>query len=234
MEWEMSFANKVAIITGASSGIGWALGRQLAGEGAKVGLLLGPVDLLVANAGLGKPTYLDQSNVDEVEEMFRVNVLGMVYAFEAVLPEMVQRRQGHLAGVSSLASYKGLPGESGYCASKAAVSCYLEGLRIQLRRYQIAVTTICPGFVTTPMTEQHEFKMPFVMDAGEAARRIARALRRRNKGFNFPWQTALLIRLTRWLPDRVMARRLKHYIKEPPAKPAEAEIADQMSQLKGT
>ena len=138
----------------------------------EVAARLGPVDLLVANAGVGAPTLLEPFNVAEMEKMFRVNTLGVVYAIEAVLPEMLRRGRGHLAAVSSLAAYKGLPGESAYCASKAAVNTFMEGLRIQLRGKGIAVTTICPGFVRTPMTAVNEFPMPFVMEADEAARRI--------------------------------------------------------------
>src|ERR1019366_5387919 len=130
---------------------------------------LGPVDLLVANAGVGAPTNLDPVNITDVEQMFRVNVFGMIYAVEAVLPGMLKRGNGHIAAVSSLAAYKGLPGESAYCASKAAVNAYMEGLRIHLRDKRIAVTTICPGFVKTPMTDVNEFKMPWVLEADEAA-----------------------------------------------------------------
>src|SRR5262249_26514924 len=133
---------------------------------------LGPVDLLIANAGIGMPTLLDASNVEDVEEMFRVNVFGVVYAIEAVLPDMLGRGRGHLAAVSSLAAYKGMPGESGYCASKAAVNIYMEGLRIHLRNRGIGVTTICPGFVRTPMTAVNQFYMPWLLEADEAARRI--------------------------------------------------------------
>jgi len=254
------FAGRVAVITGASSGIGWALARALAADGARVGLVarrreelerlaaeiaraggtaavapadvaerqavvaavgdlaarLGPVDLLVANAGVGAPTRLEPFNVAEIEKMFRVNTLGVVYAIEAVLPEMLRRGRGHLAAVSSLGAYKGLPGESAYCASKAAVNTFLEGLRIQLRGRGIAVTTICPGFVRTPMTSVNAFHMPFLLEADEAARRIVRALGRRKKVFNFPWPMALLMRLTRWLPDWVMARAMADYNDNPP------------------
>jgi short-subunit dehydrogenase len=256
----MGFANQVAVITGASTGIGRALAKALAAEGCKVGLVarrealltelageikaqngtaasatadvgdreqvlaavarlresLGPVDLLIANAGVGAPTLLDPVNTADVEKMFRVNVLGVVYAIEAVLPEMLRRKSGHLAAVSSLASYKGLPGESAYTASKAAVNTYLEGLRIQLRDHNIAVTTICPGFVRTPMTEVNNFHMPFLLEADDAARRIVRALRRRKKVFNFPWGMSLLMKLTAWLPDWLIARMMRKYNENPP------------------
>jgi short-subunit dehydrogenase len=252
----MSFANQVAVVTGASSGIGWALARALAAQGCRVGLLarrldrleelagevrrdggtaavaaanvadraqtlaaiaslrgqLGPVDLLVANAGVGVETSLDPVNLDDVESTFQVNVLGVVYAFAAVLPEMLRRNRGHLAAVSSMAAYKGLPGESAYCASKAAVNSYLEGLRIQLRDRGIAVTTICPGFVQTAMVEKDGFqKMPWVMSPDRAARRIVAALRRRVKVYNFPWQMSLLMTLTRWMPDWVIAHFMRDY-----------------------
>jgi short-subunit dehydrogenase len=250
----MSFANQVAIITGASSGIGWWLAKLLAGQSCRVGLIarrkdkldalaaeirqaggtaavavadvaeqqqtftaidavraeLGPVDLLIANSGVARTTLLEPPNTDEVVQMIRVNLFGVIYAINAVLPEMLQRGRGHLAAVSSLAAYKGFPGESGYCASKVGINAYMEGLRIQLRRRGIAVTTICPGFVRTPMTQDNPFPspQPWLMDADRAARLIVRALRRRRKVYNFPWQTTLLMRALRWLPDWILARAL--------------------------
>jgi short-subunit dehydrogenase len=256
----MAFANQVAVITGASSGIGWALARELAGQGCRVGLIarrkeqldrqageivqaggtaetacadvsdraqteaavehlrsrLGPVDLLVANAGVGAPTLLDPVNVGDVEKMFRVNMLGVVYSIAAVLPEMLRRGRGHLAAVSSQAAYRALPGESAYCASKAAVNAYMEGLRIQLRGRGIAVTTICPGFVQTPMTEVNKFHMPWLMTAEKAARKIARALRRRRKVYNFPWQMTVLTKASRLAPDWMVAWLMSDYNANPP------------------
>jgi short-subunit dehydrogenase len=256
----MRFNNQVAVITGASSGIGWELAREMARQGCRVGLVarrrdnlaalaeeitkaggtaafapadvadreqtvsairdvreqLGPVDLLIANAGVGAPTVLNPLNVANVEKMYRVNVFGVIYSIEAVLPEMLTRRSGHLVAVSSLAAYKGLPGESGYSSSKAAVNNFMEGLRIQLRDKGIAVTTVCPGFVRTPMTEVNKFHMPWLLDADEAARRIVRALAAKKKVYNFPWQTAWMMKLTRWLPDWVMAQAMGKYNEDPP------------------
>jgi short-subunit dehydrogenase len=254
------FAGQVAVITGASSGIGWALARELAAQGCKVGLVarrgdllarlaeevrqaggtaewasadvvvreqtvqairdlagrLGPIDLLLANAGVGCPTLVEPLNVDDVEKMFRVNVFGVLYAIEAVLPTMLERKRGHIAGVSSMAAYKGLPGESGYTSSKAALNTFLEGLRVQLRDRGVAVTTICPGFVKTPMTEVNEFHMPWLMEAADAARRIVRALRQRKKVYKFPWQMRVLMGVTRWLPDWLLARAMRKYNQKPP------------------
>jgi short-subunit dehydrogenase len=178
--------------------------------------LLGPTRLLVANAGVGVPTLVDPGNIEAIEETFRVNVLGVIYAFDAVLPGMLARGNGHLAAVSSLAGDRGLPGESAYCASKAAVNVYLEGLRVQLRGRGIAVSTICPGFVNTPMTAPNAVAMPWVLDADEAAARIVRALRRRAKVYRFPWPTATLMALSRLAPDWLLARLFRDYLENPP------------------
>jgi short-subunit dehydrogenase len=181
----------------------------------------GPADLLVANAGVGHYTTIDPVNIDAVEETFRVNLLGVVYAVDAVLPAMLARGSGHIAAVSSLAAYRGLPGDAAYCASKAAVNVYLESLRVQTRRRGVAVTAVCPGFVRTAMTAGNT-SMPFVMDADEAAARIVRALRRRPKVYNFPWPTTRLVKLARWAPDWLLALAYDDPGKHPKPEPAPA------------
>jgi len=113
-----------------------------------------------------------------------------------------------------------LPGESGYCATKAAVNTYLDGLRIHLRGRGVRVTTLCPGFVRTPMTAVNDFHMPWLLEADEAARRMVRALRRGRKVYRFPWPMSLLIRLAGWLPDWALARVMHDYNENPPGLPA--------------
>ncbi len=168
---------------------------------------LGPVDVLVANAGFGMPTRLDPLNIADVETTFRVNVLGVVYAIEAVLPGMLRRKSDHLVAISSLAAYKGLPGESAYCASKSAVNAYMEGLRIELRNRGVRVTTVCPGFVDTAMNDMDAAAKPFLMTAEAAASRIARVVTRRRSGVvRFPRPMAWLTDLIARLPDGVVAR----------------------------
>ena len=147
-------------------------------------------------------------NVPGVEHMTKVNYLGVVYAFEAVLPSMLERKSGHLVAISSLAAYKGLPGAAAYCATKAAVKNYCEALRIELRDRGVAVTCVCPGFVTTPMTAKNDSPMPLIMSADSAAQRILRALARRKKVYDFPWPMRLLMWLSTWAPDGFIAKRV--------------------------
>jgi short-subunit dehydrogenase len=173
--------------------------------------VLGPVEVMVANAGLGVPTRLAPLNVADIENTFRVNVLGVVYSIEAVLPGMLECGKGQLVAISSMASFKGLPGESAYCASKAAVNLYMEGLRIALRSRGIAVTTICPGFVATAITPMDAAAAPFEISAQTAARRIARAIEQRQSGLiRFPWPMAVLMALICRLPDSLVARLVGH------------------------
>jgi len=178
--------------------------RALAEAIAKVEARLGPTDVLIANAGVS----LTGNAEGNVEAMMRVNFLGVVHAFEIALPGMLARGSGHLVAISSLAAYKGLPGSGGYCASKAAVNAYCESLRIEHAPRGIAVTVVCPGFIRTPMTDGQPHPMPLLMDADRAAERIARALLRRPALYHFPWLMHRLMRVTRWLPDSVIRRRV--------------------------
>lgn len=167
----------------------------------------GPTRVMVANAGFGAPTRLDPLNIVEVEETFRVNVMGVIYSVEAVLPGMIRAGEGHLVAVSSLAAWKGLPGESAYCASKAAVNVYMEGLRIALRGRGVAVATILPGFVDTAITPMDAAATPFLISAETAARKIARVIDRRKSGVvTFPRRMAALMAILARLPDALVAR----------------------------
>ena len=115
-----------------------------------------------------------------------------------------------------MAAYRGLPGEWGYTASKAAVNNIMEGLRVQLRGTGVAVTTICPGFVKTPMTAKNDFHMPWVVEADEAARLIAGAAGGRRRSTTSPGRCGGFMWVVARLPDWVIARAMQKYNDNPP------------------
>jgi short-subunit dehydrogenase len=133
-----------------------------------------------------------------------------MYSVGAVLPGMLERGRGHIAAVSSVAGFRGLPASGFYSGSKAAVTTFLESLRVDLRSRGIAVTSINPGYIATPLTAKNRFRMPFLMSAERAAVIIADGLERRPAELTFPWQMKLFMNFARLLPnwayDRVIRR----------------------------
>jgi len=188
---------------------------------AQLGHQLGPIDLLIASAGIGIETPGLDFHAEDFETIVRVNLIGVANSIDAVLPGMLSRRSGHLAALSSVASYRGLPRLAGYCASKAGVNALLDALRVELRPHGIAVTTLCPGWVRTPMTEALALPAADVLSPGEAAQHILRALRRRQAFCAFPSRLAWRARLLRWLPcgasDWLTRRTIDQLAKKGPA-----------------
>jgi short-subunit dehydrogenase len=166
----------------------------------------GRVDVLIANAGMSTTTAGTQLNAGEAGDVISINVLGVVNSVAAVLPHMLERGAGHLVAISSLASYRGMPKSGAYSASKAAVSTFFESLRVDLRKSRVDVTVIHPGFIRTPMTANRKKKLPFLLEPGDAACRIIRAVERRARTYAFPWQLASLVRVIKHMPGRLYDR----------------------------
>ncbi len=171
---------------------------------------MGGLDLVVANAGIGRERWAGKLSWEDCEPTIRVNVDGAVATLVAVLDRMAERKRGHVVGISSLAQYRGLPHNAVYSASKAFLSTFLEGLRVDLRGAGVAVTDVRPGFVRTPMTAKNKHPMPWMLDACDAADIVWRGIRRREPVVAFPWQLVTVIRSASMLPpaiyDRAVAR----------------------------
>ena len=170
----------------------------------------GAPDVVIANAGISTGTLTDFAADTEVfRSVLDTNVLGIVNTFQPFMASMRAAGAGTLVGIASVAGFRGLPGAGAYSASKAAAIRYLESLRVELRQSGIAVVTICPGYVDTPMTAGNPYPMPFMLRPDVAARRIARAIGRRRRFCVLPWQVALGSVLLRALPrplyDRILA-----------------------------
>ena len=184
----------------------------LARAGADFIARFGVPDVVIANAGISRGALTDEpDDLPTFRAVMDTNVLGIVYTFAPFVAAMRQARAGALVGVASVAGFRGIPGSGAYSASKAAAITYLESLRVELVGSGVAVVTVCPGFIETPLTARNPYAMPFILTADKAARLIARAIARRRRFYVLPWQMAWLGRLLkvapRFLYDRVLAGR---------------------------
>ena len=146
-----------------------------------------PVDLVIANAGIGAGTEGGFETADQTRAVFAVNLAGVLNTVLPLIPRFVARRRGQIALMSSLASFRGFPGAPTYCASKAALRIWGEGLRGDLHRHGVEVSVICPGFVVSRITARNKFRMPFLMSAERAAAIIKRGLARNRGRIAFPF-----------------------------------------------
>lgn len=170
----------------------------------------GALDLVIANAGVGSPSSARKMDWTSVKKTMDVNVGAACVTIAAALPAMVERDRGHVVAMSSLAAFRGMPGNAAYCASKAAIHVFMESVRVDLRRTHVRATTIYPGFVRTPMTAKNKFRMPFLMELPDAVRVMARGIERGKPIVAFPLAMAALVRslatVPRWVYEPLAAR----------------------------
>jgi NADP-dependent 3-hydroxy acid dehydrogenase YdfG len=176
--------------------------ESLAAAAARVRAELGPIDLVVLSAGYWKQTDAGSWDTAAFNRIVEVNLVGMSNAIAAVLPDMLTRRSGVIAGIASVAGYRGLAGSEAYGATKAAQINLLEALRISVARRGVRVITICPGFVRTELTADNAFPMPFIIEADAAGRFICDGLGRDRTEIVFPKRMAVLAKAARLMPVR--------------------------------
>jgi len=187
---------------------------DLAGAASDFMSRFGVPDVVIANAGISRGVLTEApEDLDVFKAIFETNVLGIVHTFAPFVVPMREARSGVLAGVASVAGFRGLPGSGAYCGSKSAAITYLESLRVEMRGTGVSVVTICPGFVETPLTERNPYSMPFLIPAVDAARLMANAIEDKRRFYVLPWQMAILGKVLRCLPrpiyDRVVVSRAR-------------------------
>ncbi len=243
----MNLSNKNIVITGASSGIGYQLAKDLVREGANLALLArresilnnladelksssskivtaqcdvtsresinrafnlirkeyNQIDIVILNAGSSFRMSVEEFDSEKTKEIFDVNVYGIINCLGEVIPDYIKRKEGTIVGISSLAEARGFPRSAAYCSSKAAASIFLESIRVELRKYNVKVITVKPGFIKTPMTDKNEFNMPFLMGVGKASKIIIKGIKKEKRIIQFPLPIVIGDKMLKFLPDPI-------------------------------
>jgi short-subunit dehydrogenase len=161
----------------------------------------GTPDIVIANAGVSRGTLTEyEEDIAAFQAVMDINVMGMVHTFQPFIMPMKQAKRGQLVGIASVAGVRGLPGSGAYSASKSAAITYLESLRSEMQHFGIAVTTIAPGYIRTPMTDINRYAMPFLMNAETFASKAVRAVQAKRRFVIIPWQMGIVAKLMRLIP----------------------------------
>ena len=161
---------------------------------------VGPINLAIFNAGTYIRFGVANFTAREFAKQLDINVMGTVNCLAPIMELMKNRQSGHIAVMSSLSGYRGLPMASAYGASKAALTNMCEALKPELETYGVRLSVVHPGFVRTTLTDRNEFPMPFLMEPDLAARRIIRGISRGQFEISFPTRFSLILKFVRCLP----------------------------------
>ena len=177
---------------------------------------VGLPDIVIGSAGISVGTLTEHAeDLPVFQAVMNANLMGLVHTFHPFIQGMSERGSGTLCGIASVAGLRGLAGGGAYSASKAAVRVYLESLRLELRSMGIAVVTVAPGYIDTPMTQVNAYSMPFRMTAESAARKVARAIRLHRRYIVIPWQMSLGARILKYMPGWIYDRLFENAKRKP-------------------
>lgn len=172
----------------------------------------GGLDWAILNAGVSESMDSKAFSAELVSWTFDVNLLGAARWLEVLIPDMIAQGSGVIAGISSLAAFRGLPQSGPYCASKAALNSLLESVRVDLRSTGVEIVTVCPGFVKSEITDRHQpGSMPFLMETEAGAAAIVAGIDARRRVVHFPWPLSYPMKylapaLPDFLYDRIASR----------------------------
>jgi short-subunit dehydrogenase len=173
---------------------------------AELSTKVGVPDLAVLNAGTHTENPVKDFDRDVYERLMNINFMGTVNCLQALIPVFIGRERGDIAVVSSVAGYRGLPKASAYGASKAALINMCEALQPELAVSGIKLRLVNPGFVRTPLTDQNEFDMPFLMEVDAAASRMISGLAKDGFEITFPRRFTWMLKVLRILPYALYLR----------------------------
>ena len=162
------------------------------------------IDICFFSTGTWDPKKEKEIDVEQMEDVFKVNFFGTVNCIKAVEQYFRDKKKGIITIVSSIAGYRGLPNSTGYGPSKSALNNLAESLYFDFKRYNVRVCLVSPGFIKTPMTDKNDFKMPFLKTPEYAADQIFEGLVNKNTfEIHFPKSLTITLKLLSFLPSKI-------------------------------
>ena len=172
------------------------------------------IETCVFCTGIHDPKSERSLNLEKVKKIMEVNYLGTINSINSVYDYFKKKRSGHISMVSSVAGYRGLPAGGAYCASKSALTTFAESLYFDMKRFNVRVSVIHPGFIKTPMTDQNDFPMPMIKSPEFAANEIFKGLTQSNAfEIHFPKQFTFIMKILKIMPNWLYFLILKKTIK---------------------
>ena len=163
------------------------------------------IDIVIANAGVAASDNLSSGDPTKINQNLNINIIGVTNSILPFVPTMKSQKAGNIVIMSSIASFTAPAYFGGYAASKVAVRRLGDTWRTTLKKHNVKVTTICPGYIKSEMTDVNEFKMPFLMDTDVAAKKMVNAIKAGKKTYILPWQWRPVIALSRFFGMKILS-----------------------------
>ena len=173
------------------------------------------IEICVFGTGIHDPKSEKKFNLEKIRKIMEVNFFGVMNSINSIYDYYKEKKSGQISIISSVAGYRGLPAAGAYCASKSALTSFAESLHFEMKRKNVRVSLISPGFIKTPMTDQNDFPMPMIRSPEFAAEQIYVGLTKKN-GFeiHFPKVFTYMMKFLRILPSSIYFKILEKGMKK--------------------
>ena len=162
------------------------------------------IDICVFGTGMHDPKSEKKFNLNKIREIMEVNYFGTMNSINSVYNYYKDKKRGQISIVSSVAGYRGLPAAGAYCASKSALTSFAESLHFEMKRKNVRISLISPGFIKTPMTDQNDFPMPMIKSPEFAAEQIYIGLtKKKTFEIHFPKVFTYFLKFLSILPSSI-------------------------------
>ena len=172
------------------------------------------IEICVFCTGIHDPKSETSLNIEKIKKIMEVNYFGTINSINAIYNYFKEKKSGHISMVSSVAGYRGLPAGGAYCASKSALTTYAESLYFDLKRSNVRVSVVHPGFIKTPMTDQNDFPMPMIKTPEFAANEMFKGLTKSNSfEIHFPKSFTFIMKILKIMPNWLYLKLIKKGMK---------------------